>query len=141
MTVDFSDSFGEHAAERLDSEQVLWLTTTSPTGQPSPNPVWFLRRDDHVLIASDSGAAKVRAIASNPKVALSFNSTPDGGDVVVLNGIASLRDGHLSGADLNAYLAKYAEGIARIGLTTDSFARDYDQLIDIELVKLRGFVG
>jgi PPOX class probable F420-dependent enzyme len=139
--IDFTDQFGAHAARRLDTEQVVWLTTTDSSGQPNPNPVWFLRREARLLILSNSKSAKVRAIRANPKVAVSFNSTPTGGDVVVINGIAQLRGEWLAGEDRADYLAKYADGITGIGMTPETFADAYDQRIEVTLTRLRGFIG
>jgi PPOX class probable F420-dependent enzyme len=139
--VDFSDEFGAHAGRRLDTEQIIWLTTTNASGQPNPNPVWFLRRAGRVLIVSNSKSARLAAIRANPKVALSFNCTPVGGDVVIFNGIAQLRGEWLAGEDHADYLAKYTDSITGIGMTPDTFAQHYDRLIEVTLTTMRGFVG
>ena len=39
---EFTGEFGQRAAERLRTEEVIWLTTVGNDGMPQPSPVWFL---------------------------------------------------------------------------------------------------
>ena len=80
MQLDQSTEFGARVARRLESEHVAWLTTVRADGQPQPSPVWFLWDGDSILIYSRPNQPKLRNIAGNPKVSLSFNSDGDGGD-------------------------------------------------------------
>lgn len=139
-TIDFASEFGRHAESRLESELIVWLTTTGAGGQPNPNPVWFLWLNGRVLVLSSPGSARVRAIQRNPKVALSFNSTTTGGDIVILNGIADANDKPLDPNDAAAFLVKYRESIEHLGSTPEKFAAEYSRVIVIELDKLRGFI-
>lgn len=122
---------------RLQSEQVIWLTTVSGSGAPQPSPVWFLWQDDSILIFSQPGAPKVRAIRRNPHVSLNFNSNPFGGDVVILSGMAMLDDGGLRADEIPAYIEKYREGLVDLGMSPEAFAADYRQAIVTRPTRLR----
>ena len=135
----FEGEFGERAARRLRDEQVVWLTTVGRDGTPQPSPVWFLWEDGTVLIYSKPDVPKVRNIARNAQVALSFNSDEHGNDVVVLTGTAEVLDARPPATDNAAYIAKYAAGIASIQMTPESFAAEYSQPIRVMPMKLRGF--
>jgi PPOX class probable F420-dependent enzyme len=81
----------------------------------------------------------VRALRANPQVVFNFNSTPSGGDVVVVQGTATLvNEGEVSPTSA-AFAEKYAGGLAGLGLTAETFVADYSQLIRIAPTRLRGF--
>lgn len=65
-SVDRSITLSDKVLDRLRSEQHIWLTTVSGSGAPQPSLVWFLWRDDSVLIFSRPDTPKVRAIRHNP---------------------------------------------------------------------------
>lgn len=139
LPIDLTTEFGQRIANRLDTEQVIWLTTVSPTGIPQPSMVWFLRDGDDILIMSRPKTAKVRAIGIHPNVALNFNGDVHGGDMIVLNGTATL-EAPLALSDVPAaYLEKYRDGITSIGMTAESFIAEYSQPIRIRIGKIRGF--
>ena len=139
LPVDPSTEFGQRVERRLAGEQVIWITTVSPSGKPQPSMVWFLREGDDVLILSRPETPKVRAIAANPNVALHFNGTMSGDDMIVLNGTATLeRPIDLSGVPV-AYREKYRSGIANIGMTEDEFYAEYSQPIRFRIARIRGF--
>lgn len=139
LEIDVSTEFGARVAHRLAEEQIIWLTTVSTAGTPQPSPVWFLWQENHVLIYSEPNTPKLRNIARQPRVSLSFNSTPAGGDVVILTGRAEiLSDAPLADA-VPAYLEKYRIGIAGLGMTPEQFATSYYTAIRVTPEKLRGF--
>lgn len=140
MAIDFTTEFGQHVLDRLENEQVIWLTVITPSGKPAPNPVWFLWHEGKVLMLSEPHVAKVRAMLANPQVALSFDCGPHGNDVVVLNGIADATEKPISLEQAAAYMIKYADGIASIDLTPESMAAKYSRAVEITLTSLRGFV-
>ncbi|MGB3328646.1 MAG: TIGR03667 family PPOX class F420-dependent oxidoreductase [Thermomicrobiales bacterium] len=141
MAIDFTTEFGQHALERLETEETIWLTTITPSGKPAPNPVWFIWHDGKILIFSEPHVAKVKAILANPAVALHFDAATNGEDVVVFNGLADATEKTISPEQATAYLIKYRDGIARIGLTPESMVAKYSRAIEINLQTLRGFVG
>lgn len=138
-TIDFGSDHGQRALSRLESEQIAWLTTTSPNGTPMPTPVWFLWQDGVVLIYSQPETAKIRAIRRNGRVALNFNSDVHGGNVVVLKGIAEIVPDGPPAASLPAYVAKYDGGMRSLNLSPDEFTAEYSLLIQVTPDRLSGF--
>lgn len=138
--IDASTEFGARAARRLDEDEIIWLTTVRADGRPEPSPVWFYWDGETALIYSQPNTVKLRNIAVNPQVALSFNSAPDGNDVVVFAGIAKVVEGAPLATEVPAMLEKYQAGLASMGdPTAESFARDYSVAIRVTPTKLRGF--
>jgi len=137
--INFEGEFGEKVRLRLGQEQVLWLTTVDAKSNPQPRPVWFHWDGETVLIFSQANAAKVRHIRHNPRVALNFNSTAGGSDVMVLLGEAAIVDGKISDLRMRDYLDKYHQGIQDIGMTPESFQADYSVPILVKPTTLRGF--
>lgn len=133
--VDFTTKLGVNAVKRLQTEHVVWLTTTSSDGTPQPNPVWFYWDGESILIYSQPASAKIGNIRRNPKVSLNFNDE-EGGNITVLTGVASL-DEHPKHD--SRYLEKYREHIPKIGYTAESLAATYSIQIRIVPSKLRGF--
>jgi PPOX class probable F420-dependent enzyme len=138
LVIDETTDFGKRVAQRLRDESVIWLTTVRPDGTPEPSPVWFLWDGESCLIYSEPGKTKLKDIAANPKVALSFDSDGRGGNVVVLTGEARL-DETAPPSDQEAdYQTKYRQMIAGIGMTPEHFARGYSVPIRVTPTKLRG---
>ena len=94
--IDLTSEFGKRATHRLSEEEIIWLTTTDSQGNPQPRPVWFLWISETILIFSQPQAHKVAHINNHPSVALNFNSTDTGGDVVVLLGEAEIETSPVS---------------------------------------------
>ena len=137
--INFEGEFGEKVRMRLCQEQVIWLTTVDAKNSPQPRPVWFHWDGETVLIFSQANAAKVRHIRHNLRVALNFNSTAGGSDVMVLLGEASIVDRKISDLRMRDYLDKYHQGIQDIGMTPESFQADYSVPILVKPTTLRGF--
>ena len=136
--IEQESEFGGRVVRHLREEIVIWLTTVTPAGAPLPSPVWFLWDGERTLAVYSMPGARVRNLEKNQRVALNFTGDGRGGDVVVLSGRASvLRD--LPPADQDdGYLAKYADHIARIGMTPRSFAERYAVPLRIHLTRARG---
>ena len=139
MLFDPNSEFGAHVAKRLREDEVIWLTAVRADGVPQPNPVWFLWNGQTILIFSQSSARKVKHIAANPKVALNFNTGPDGGDVVVVTGEARIETATPSPDEMAAYVEKYRQGIADIGMTPESMGAAYSIVIRVTPRHIRGF--
>ncbi|MFE6969674.1 TIGR03667 family PPOX class F420-dependent oxidoreductase [Isoptericola sp. NPDC057653] len=142
--VDLSTPHGLRAAERLRTEEVVWLTTVDPSGTPQPTPVWFLWQpgDDgvgEVLLLSRPGTAKLRNVRRSPRVALHFGTDEVGDDVVVLVGRAAVDDGGLTAHQAAAFDARYAGPIRRLGMTPDQFRAEYAVLLRVVPDRLRGW--
>lgn len=83
------------------------------------------------LVYSQPGRQKLRNIDGNPRVGLNLNSNAGGGDVVRTEGIAGIDEGAPPATDIEEYVEKYRESIARIGFDEDGFARAYSVAIRI----------
>ncbi|MGW1739365.1 TIGR03667 family PPOX class F420-dependent oxidoreductase [Nocardia sp. NPDC001965] len=136
--IDPTTEFGARVADRLEQEQIVWLTTVGPTGTPQPNPVWFRWDGGSFLIFSQPDRPKLRNIARNPRVALHFNSTESGGEVVVFGGVARL-DSAVEPAEAAAYLEKYESGLAGLSMTGERFRAEYSVPVRVVPDRLRGF--
>ncbi len=138
--LDFSTRFGRHANRRLRQEKVIWLTTVDSENRPQPRPVWFQWDGQSLLVFSETNKAKLRHIAGNPRVALSFNTDEDGGDVVVLLGDAEIQTQPPAQNRIRAYLRKYAAGIEDLGMTAEQFRESYTVPILVTPQTMRGFL-
>ncbi|MGW5384314.1 TIGR03667 family PPOX class F420-dependent oxidoreductase [Nocardia sp. NPDC003963] len=136
--IDPATDFGARVAERLEREQIVWLTTAGPTGTPQPSPVWFRWNGSSFLVFSQPDRPKLRNIARNPRVALHFNSTETGGEVVVFGGAARV-EATVDPEEVAAYLDKYAAGLAGLSMTGDRFRAEYSVPIRVVPDRLRGF--
>ncbi|MGC4938912.1 TIGR03667 family PPOX class F420-dependent oxidoreductase [Kribbella sp. DT2] len=139
FTIDTSTEFGARIEKQLAGEQVIWLTTVGKSGTPAPNPVWFHWNGSELLVFSQAATAKVHNIKGQPRVALHFNATFSGGEVGVIAGSAVVDPAGPSAEEKAVYDAKYAEGLAELSMTPESFHRDYPVLIRVTPDKLRGF--
>jgi PPOX class probable F420-dependent enzyme len=137
--IDTNSEYGQRVAKRLADEQVVWLTTVDSSGAPQPNPVWFLWDGQTALIYSQPDQAKIRNIERSGRATLNFNSDFHGGDVVVLTGTAQIETAAPPVDQNQAYVEKYADGIASINMTPESFAASYSVPIRVTPTKLRGF--
>jgi PPOX class probable F420-dependent enzyme len=138
--IDESTDFGRRAGQHLRDDEVLWLTTVTPGGQPVPNPVWFFWDGaEHVRIYTLPGSLRVKTIEANPKVSLNFRGTETGGDIVVLNGQAAINPTAEPPHEHAAYIEKYQRGLANLKLTPEAFAQQYSVAVDVRVTKVRGF--
>lgn len=136
--LDDSTPFGATVAQRLADEHVLWLTTIGADGTPQPNPVWFLWQDETFLIYTMPEAKRLHHLARNPRVALNFNSSASGGEVVVFTGTARVGEA-VSDATIADYSRKYTQGFVDIKMTEAEFFDTYSVPIHITPDHLRGF--
>jgi PPOX class probable F420-dependent enzyme len=138
VKLDTTTEFGARAARRLKDEVIGWLVTVSPDQTPQPIPVWFLWDGQALLVYSQPDTAKLRNIARNPRVALHLDGDGRGGDVVVLTGEARLVTDVPPANQVPAYLEKYRQGMARIGMTPEVFARTYSIALRITPTRVHG---
>lgn len=136
--LDFTTDFGRRAAERLRTEQIIWLITVGDDGMPQPSPVWFIWEGETALIYSQPDTPKIRNIARHPQAALHLDGDGDGGNIVVLTGRAAIAPDAPPATAHAAYLAKYDAGIRGIDMTPGSFAAAFSTPIRITPTKLRG---
>ena len=113
----------EQIERHLAGDQIVWLTTVTPTGRPAPRPVWFLWNGTDVVIYSMPDAAKIKHVAANGHVTLNFNCTPGGGDVVVISGQAEVVNGAPMPSAVPSLLDKYRDTIVAMGYSQEWYDR------------------
>jgi PPOX class probable F420-dependent enzyme len=125
-------------AGRLAGESIGWLTTVNASGQPQSSPVWFHWDGASLWLRSQPHAGKVRNIEANPRVAFHLADDGHGGNIVTIDGVATLEAEPSEVVD--AYLAKYEEPI-RGGLQTtpEQLAADYSTTIRITPKRTRAW--
>jgi PPOX class probable F420-dependent enzyme len=126
------------ADARLRLSEVGWITTVARGGQPQSSPVWFVWDDTAIHVATRPDAAKVRNVDANPHVAFHVDGAQPGDVVVTLEGTATVTDG-LDDATADAYLAKYAAGLARLGITAGEYLEDFSVALRITPSRRRVF--
>src|SRR6266851_1515790 len=134
----FTTRLGRHINRRLRTETIIWLTTVDAHNTPQPRPVWFHWDGRTVLIFSERNKAKLRHIAQNPRVALSFNTDKDGDDVGVLIGDAVILGEPPPATRIQVYMRKYTEGIKDIGLTAPQLRESFAIPILVTPTAMRG---
>src|SRR3954467_2476098 len=136
--IDTSTPFGQRAERRLRDERLAWLTTVRRDGTPQPVPVWFLWDGETVLLYSQPDTQKLRNIAGTPHVAVHLDGDGQGGDVVVVQGDATVDQDAPAAHEVPEYAAKYADFIARNRWTPESFAADYSVPVRVRATRVRG---
>lgn len=121
---------------RLREELIVWLTTVRADGQPQPVPVWFLWDDGQFLIFSQPRTQKLRNIRVNPKVSVHLNSDARAEHVVRFDGLAEIVPRGQPATAFPAMIEKYRDGIRSLGMTPESFAREYSVQIRVRPTKL-----
>ena len=126
------------AEARLRTSEVGWITTVEGGGQPQSSPVWFVCDDIAIHVATRPDAAKVRNLAANPHVAFHLDGAQPGDVVVTLEGTATVTDG-LDDATADAYVAKYAAGLDRLGITAGEYLEEFSAAVHIRPSRRRVF--
>jgi PPOX class probable F420-dependent enzyme len=135
--LDLSKQAYAHADRRLRSEPVAWLSTVRADGQAQSSPVWFLWDGETFLLYSQPGAQKVRNVGANPKVSLHLGDDGAGGDVVTVEGAASVEPDSPRADRVDGYLAKYQAAIEALGYEPGPFARTYSTAIRVRPTRFR----
>jgi PPOX class probable F420-dependent enzyme len=127
------------ALARLSTEPIIWLTTVRTNGQPQTSPVWFLLRDNEVLIYSLPDTARVGNIAANPRVSLNLDGNGQGGAIVTIEGTARVDDSVPPASELPEYVTKYRAFMERNGWTPEVFAARYSTPLVVALNRGRAW--
>jgi PPOX class probable F420-dependent enzyme len=137
--IDESTEFGARVTGHLREEILVWLTTVTPSGAPLPRPVGFLWSGSNDVTVFSQPGGRIRNIRHNPKVTLNFRGDPNGGDIVVLTGLAEVDEQLPSAAENSAWVDKYAKEWARTGMTAESFAQRFSIPVLIRITRVDGF--
>lgn len=137
---DPSTPFGERVARRLHEERLIWLTTVDAKGMPQPTPVWFLWEEapSTILVYSRADAKRLAHLQQNSAVALNFDGSGTGGNIIVITGHATVSSNDPPADQLPTYVEKYRDFIARTYSTPEHFASIYSVALRIRPVAIRG---
>ncbi len=133
-----SDLISKRTANRLDLESIGWLTTVSPKGTPLASPVWFLFDGETILVYSLAGTPRTANIEANQRVSFHLDGDGIGGDVVVIEGDASIDENAAKCYDVPAYMDKYQRFMDNYGWTPEYFSEKYPVPIRITPTRVRG---
>ncbi|HET7495012.1 MAG TPA: pyridoxamine 5'-phosphate oxidase family protein [Candidatus Limnocylindrales bacterium] len=123
----------------LETEPVVWLSTVGQDGAPHLVPTWFAWDGEAIVIRSKPGAVKVRNLLADPRAMLALGDALDDFDVGLLTARAEFPDGP---DELDpAFLAKYRDKIADLGLTPLQFARTYSREVRLVPDRALGWRG
>jgi len=131
--------FSEKVSRRLDDEVVIWMTTVAAGGKPQTSVVWYWWDGSEFLIYSLDPAARVRNLADNPHVSLNLDGNGRGGDVVTIEGVASLDPAAPTAAEMEDYVAKYRHRMDRGWGGPEGFAKQYPTAIRIRPIRVRSW--
>jgi PPOX class probable F420-dependent enzyme len=134
--LDKTSAQGKRVQKRLEKELIIWLATCGSDGRPHAVPVWFLWDGKTFLIYSLPGQ-KVNDIEANSKVQLHLNTTPDGDDVVRIEGDASRLKRYPLAHRVPSYVRKYARLIKSYEWEPEGFARQYHIALRVQPTRLR----
>lgn len=125
----------------LETEPVIWLSSTCADGAPHLVPTWFAWDGEAIVVVSKPGAVKVRNLRADRRAMLALGDAEADFDVGLLEATAELPV-EPTPLELPAtFRAKYAERIAALGLIPAQFARTYSQMIRLVPVKALGWHG
>lgn len=134
--IDRDEASGAHAAQRLESDRIAWMTTIRSNGTPQVSPIWFIWDGEEFLIYSRE-TARVDNLADQPRVSLNLDGDGQGGDIVVIEGTARIDRSLPSAADNAVYLTKYQPVMDDYGWTAQWFAEQYSAPIRVTPTKYR----
>lgn len=134
--IDRNDESGEHAARRLESERIGWLTTVAADGTPQVSPIWFLWDGEEFLVYSRD-SPRIKNLDGDSRVSLNLDGNGRGGDIVIVEGTARIDTATPSAAENSEYLAKYKPVVDDYGWTPEWFAGRYSVPIRIAPTKYR----
>jgi general stress protein 26 len=75
-----------HANEKLEKEQVYWVSTATKAGRPHAAPVWGVWKDDRLYFETSPSSVKGKNLLSNPRIVVHLQ---DGMDAVIVEGTAA----------------------------------------------------
>jgi PPOX class probable F420-dependent enzyme len=126
------------AAERLQREIPIWLTTVGRSGQPQSSPVWFWWDGEVFHLISQPGATKITNLRENPLVSLHLQAEEIAEeDIAIFEGVAEFDPVGAEAAWLPAYLEKYRERIDAYGWTPEGMLADYSVPLQVTPTRIR----
>lgn len=124
-------------AKLLDQELIGFLTAVREDGQPQSSPVWFQRDGEDIVVYNRPDARRLRSITTNPRVALVLRADPEGRALVSLEATARVEESLPPAKDFPGYEEKYADEIAELGWTPETFSNDYSVGLRMTVTRVR----
>lgn len=135
-TIHFMDLTPE-AERHLADDHTAWLTSVTDRGVPAPNPVWFIKEDDHIVVFTHRDSRKVQNIERHPTVSFHFNSDRMGRNTVMLTGEVDVAYDEAPSA-VPGYLDKYQSSIVgELGMSVEDFDRTFTTRLRIRPTQVR----
>ena len=127
----------------LETEPVIWLSSIRQDGAPHLVPTWFVWDGESIVIRSKPHARKVRNLAHDPRAMVALGDADDDFDVGLLEARADVTGIDAAAPDplSAAFLAKYRERIAGLGITPSAFAATYSATIRLTPVHALAWHG
>jgi len=129
---------GRRLRHRLEADRVVWLTTVAADGTPQPNPVWFIVEGEEIVVYNRTDARRLAHVRTRPRLSLNFNSSPAGGDILVITGEGRRVDEAPLPHQVPAYVEKYGEAMRRISGSLEEFSAAYPVLLRVGPDRVRG---
>ncbi|MCK6579142.1 MAG: PPOX class F420-dependent oxidoreductase [Anaerolineae bacterium] len=122
----------------IASAVYVWCTTVRPDGTPHTTPIWFIRDGGSFYFYTIPGSQKVRNLAANPHISLSFAADHEGEEFFVVEGTAAVDDS-LPKPHLNdAYMAKYRSAPYMIEATPEKYSLRFSLPVRVTPTRVRG---
>jgi PPOX class probable F420-dependent enzyme len=136
-TLDLATPIGQAIARRLREERLIWLTTIDQGGIPQPLPVTFLwdRVQGTILTYTRTDRGRLADLERNPNVAVHFDAS--GSDIIVITGTAAVSEQDVPSDQIPAWVDKYRELLARLGMTAHQPAASAPVAIRIRPLAVR----
>jgi PPOX class probable F420-dependent enzyme len=127
----------------LETEPVIWLSSIRMDGAPHLVPTWFVWDGETIVIRSKSYARKVQNLVHDPRAMVALGDAEDDFDVGLLEARAEVVLGEPAAPKPlpAAFVAKYRERIAGLGLTPIEFAATYPATIRLTPARALGWHG
>jgi PPOX class probable F420-dependent enzyme len=134
---DPATSLGQSLTHRLQTELLIWLTTVDEKGVPQPLPVTFLwdSNQSNFLTYSRTDRGRLAHVEHNPNVSLHFDEGH--GDIIIITGEAQLSPNDPPSDQIPAWVEKYREMLARLGVTPQQSAASATTPLRIRPLTLR----
>ena len=127
--MDTTDLAAARIRRFLETEPVIWLSTTRADGAPHLVPTWFVWDGEAIVILSKPGAVKVRNLRADPRAMLALGDAEADFDVGLLEARAEVLAEPTTPGLPAGFEAKYAVRIRALDVTSAQFARTYSQVI------------
>ena len=118
----------------LGRARIVWLSSARPDGRPHVVPTWFDWDGEIITVFTRPDAQKVRNVRHDPRVMVAIGKPEPAFEVELLEGEAVV--GSTPVRPSAAFASKYAEALAEMGRTIDSYVTDYPQPIRIRPTRL-----